>query len=374
MERPLIAIIGDASKTINPDLARRAGRELGAELAKRNCRILVFSSSEGFIEWEAVQGYRSLEKKLPPASIVIRYPPNLHSLFPDETTDDAAFVRRQQSGDWEASIYPSFAEIDGIVLVGGAYTTKIAGLLAMGSKTPIITLAGFGGGARQVWDFLKGDRNSPTTNEDLDLMVRPDWSDSSAARLVDSLMTQMQRKQEEARLTALGDGERHRQRILTRVTILGSGFFLAVLFSLTQLPALSSLSFWFRCLLFISPALAGASGAAIRVLWNNWDRPAVPLDLRPIGMTIALGFWAAGVVSALFLLEQIWVAGSSAGDNTGKFFGLCIAIGLIAGLTLNRVFPKLIEAEVPVQIDFHDKLVRSGRDGRSVQSATSKRG
>jgi len=127
-------------------------------------------------------------------------------------------------------------------------------------------------------------------------------------------------------------------------------------------------------LLFISPALAGASGAAIRVLWNNWDRPAVPLDLRPIGMTIALGFWAAGVVSALFLLEQIWVAGSSAGDNTGKFFGLCIAIGLIAGLTLNRVFPKLIEAEVPVQIDFHDKLVRSGRDGRSVQSATSKRG
>ena len=130
MERPLVAVIGNASKTTNPELATRAGRELGAELAKRNCRILVFSSNQEFIEWEAVQGYMGSAKKVA-GSVEVRYPPNLHSLFPDEKPGDSFFVHRQQSGDWEASIYPSFAEIDGLVLIGGAYTTKIAGLLAM---------------------------------------------------------------------------------------------------------------------------------------------------------------------------------------------------------------------------------------------------
>jgi hypothetical protein len=65
MERPLIAIIGDASKATNPDVAKRAGRELGAELEKKSCRILAFSSSPDFIEWEAVQGYQSNAKKVP---------------------------------------------------------------------------------------------------------------------------------------------------------------------------------------------------------------------------------------------------------------------------------------------------------------------
>jgi hypothetical protein len=353
MERPLIAVIGDATKSSNPAVAKQAGRELGVELARRDCRILVFSSSENFIEWEAVQGYRSSNKKLPAGSIEIRYPPNLHSLFPGEKPDDPAFLRRQQTGDWEASIYPSFAEIDGIVLLGGAYTTKIAGLLAMGSKTPIVTLAGLGGSAYQVWNFLKSDRNSPTTDEDLDLMAKPEWGDSSAFRLVDCLINQIERRQERARQAALGENERHRQRVLTTLAIVGSGCFLTVLFSLTQLPALSSHSFGFRCLLLIAPAVAGASGAAIRVLWDNWSQSAVPLVLRPIGMTIVLGFWAAGVLAAVFLLEQLWVSGNSTNDTAGKFLGAGVTIGLIAGLTLNRVFPKLIQMEVPARFDVH---------------------
>jgi len=261
------------------------------------------------------------------------------------------FVRRQQTGDWEASIYPSFAELDGIVLVGGAYTTRIAGLLAMGSKTPIITLAGFGGGAREVWDFLKGNRNSPTTDDDLDLMAKPEWSNSSATRLVDCLVNQIQRQRERARLAAMSEVERHRRKVLTILALLGSIGFVAVLLALTQLPALNSLSRQLRCLLLIAPAIAGASGAAIRVLWDNWSQDPAPIELRPVGMTIALGFWAAGVAAALFLVEQIWVSGSLTKDMSGKFLGAGILIGLIAGLTLNRVFPKLVQIEVPVKMD-----------------------
>ena len=354
MERPLIAIIGDASKTTNPDLAKRAGRELGAEFGKTNCRILVFSSSPDFIEWEAVLGFQSTAKRVP-GSIEVRYPPHLHSRFSGEKPNDPFFVRRQQGGDWEASIYPSFAEIDGLVLIGGAYTTKIAGLLAMGSKTPVITLAGFGGGAQQVWEYLRGDRNSLLTDEDLNLMASPDWDEGTAGRLGDCLRKQMLRQREMARREALGETERHRRKVLTTLALVGSVAFVVVLLALTRLPAISSLTFWDRCLLFAIPAIAGASGAAIRVLWDNWDQRSTPLDLRPIGMTVALGFWAAGVVSALFLLEQVWVLGALTSGNWGKLFGACVGIGLLAGLTLNRVFPKLIQSKVPVSTDLTEK-------------------
>lgn len=366
MERPLVAILGDSSKTNNPDLAKRASRELGSELAKRNYRIIVFSAMKGFIEWEAVQGYLESAKGIP-GSIQVRYPPNLHSLFPGEKPDDPVFMRRQQTGDWEASIYPAFAEIDGLILVGGAYTVKIFGLLAIGSKTPVITLAGIGGGAQQVWQCLKGDRNSLTNDEDLDLMAIPDWTDSSARRLLDCLMRQMERQKDRATQAALGENERQRRKLLSTLAIIGSAFFIVVLFALTQLPILRSLPFWFRCLLFFVPAVAGASGAAIRVLWDNWDQRSIPLEVRPIAMTIALGFWAAGVVAALFLLEQIWVAGVAAVNDPSKFFGVCVGIGLIAGLTLNRVFPKLIQSDVPLRAHFPDKQAGSAGNTRPAK-------
>ena len=56
-ERPLIAIIRDATKANSPELAKRAAEELGAELANRGCKILVFSSGPDFVEWEVVKGY-----------------------------------------------------------------------------------------------------------------------------------------------------------------------------------------------------------------------------------------------------------------------------------------------------------------------------
>lgn len=359
MERPLIAIIGDAAKTTNPNLAKRAGKELGTELAKRSCRILVFSSSEAYIEWEAVQGYQSSAVKKVDGSIVVRYPPDLHGRFPGEEPGDPVFVRKQQSGDWEASVYPSFATIDGLILIGGASTTKIAGLLAMGSKTPLIALAGLGGGAHQVWKYLEGDRNNSITEDDLNLMASPDWSDGSAAKFMDCLIGQMRRKQEISKQTALGESERHRRKVLTGLALLGSGLFVLVLFGLTQLPAAMQLPFWFRCLLFGIPAVAGASGAAIRVLWDNWDQRSIPLDLRPIGMTVALGFWAGGVVCTLFLLEQMWILKTLTLDDSGKLLGVGVGIGLVAGLTLNKVFPKLIQSEVPVETEFLRKQNRS---------------
>jgi hypothetical protein len=348
MERPLVAVVGDADKSKSPQLAKRAAEDLGAELAKRGCRILVFSSSPAFVEWEVVQGYLGTKAKKEPRSIEVRYPPELDGRFPGEKPDDPLFVRTQQGGDWEASIYPSFAQLDGLVLIGGGYTTKIAGLLALGSRTPMITLGGLGGAAYEVWTYMRGDRNSEASDDDLNLMATQMWNENSAARFVDSLLGQRQRKQEHAKGAALGESEKRRRHVLTVLALVGSSLFVFVLLALVE-SLVSQLPRAFSWMLFGTPAVAGASAAAVRVLWDNWERRAIPLELRPVTMTVALGFWASGVAGVLFVLPQIWVLGNLDVAHAEKLAGFAVPIGLLAGLTLDKVFPKLIKYDVPVE-------------------------
>lgn len=361
MERPLIAVVGDAAKCKDPALARKAAEALGAELAKRSCRILVFSSSKDFVEWELVQGYMRSPAKKEARSVEVRYPPALDGRFPGEQEDDPLFVRMQQGGDWEASIYPSFANVDGVILIGGGYTTKIVGLLALGSKIPLITLGGLGGAAHDVWTYLKGDRNSTASEDDLNLMAAQVWHEKSAARFVDALIGQRQRKLESQKRAALGESERHRRAALTTLALIGSVLLLLVLSALVESwsSRLPRLSLW---MLFATPAIAGASGAAIRVLWDNWTQQPSPLELRPVTMTIALGFWASGVAGMLFLLPQIWVLGTLDPEHLTKLSGFAVPIGLLAGLTLDKVFPRLIKYDVPLDTPSLEKM-RQGSAG-----------
>jgi hypothetical protein len=361
MERPLIAVVGDAHRTKNPELAKRAAEDLGAELAKRGCRILVYSSSPDFVEWEIVQGFLRAKVKKEPRSVEVRYPPELDGRFPGEKPDDPLFVRTQQGGDWEASIYPSFANLDGLVLIGGGYTTKIAGLLALGSKTPLLTLGGMGGAAHEIWLQLKGDKNSTAIDDDLNLMATQTWTEGSAARCVEALLQQRDRKLRLEREAALGESERHRRRALTILAGVGCGLFAAVLLALVE--SLSSQApRWTLWILFGAPALAGGSGSAVRVLWDHWQQPTAPVELRPITMTVALGFWASGVAGALFVLPQIWALGVLDAGRAAKLSGFAVPIGLLAGLTLDKVFPKLLKYDIPV----HSAVAENKRFSKSA--------
>jgi hypothetical protein len=348
MERPLIAIVGDARRTKNLELAKQAATELGAELAKRNCRLLVYSTSPDFIEWEVVVGFLRSKAKKEPRSIEVRYPPELDGRFPGEKPDDPLFVRIQQGGDWEASIYPSFASLDGIILIGGGYTTKIAGLLALGSKTPLLTLGGMGGAAQEIWQQLKADRNSTATDDDLNLMASQVWTESSASRHLDALLGQRMRKLALEREAALGDSETQRRHALTILASVGCGLFVLVLWALVESLS-SQASRWALWILFGAPALAGGSGSAVRVLWDHWQQRSTPLELRPISMTIALGLWASGVAGVLFVLPQIWAQSGLDAGRAAKLSGFAVPIGLLAGLSLDKVFPKLLKYEIPLQ-------------------------
>jgi hypothetical protein len=352
MSRPIIAVIGNPGRSAEPALAQKAAFELGAELARRGCRVRVYSNKQDFAEWHAVQGYLSVSSSKEPASVEVRYPLDLDGRFPGEGEDDPRFLRIQQSGDWELSFYPSFADLDGIVLVAGGYTTKIAGLLAIGSQTPVVTTAGLGGAAREIWEQLGANRNSLATQSDLSVMAAQGWTSNSAARLLDVLAAQMQRKEERQRASLAARSDRDRRRLLQRLALVTCALLAVVLLLLVE--AITGGGLWdpFLAILFFAPALAGASGAAVRVLWDNWQQSSVPFELRPISMTIALGFWASGVAGILFVLPQLWLSEALPDRaHLGKLTGLAAAVGLLAGLALDKVFPKLLKYDVPVNTD-----------------------
>ena len=345
--RPLVAVVGDASKCRNPEEARRACEALGTELAQRGCRIIVFSSSRDYVEWELVKGYLSVPNA-PPGSIEVRYPPDLDGRFDGEKAGDSRFIRTQQSGDWEASLYPAFAQFDGLVLVGGSQTTRIMGLLALGSKTPLVTLGGLGGGAEQVWNYLKSDRHAVASDIELNLMADRQWHDGSAQRLIDALLAQRERRLKAAREAAHDLSQQRRARSLTWFAVVGCLLFLVVLLTMVELLT-GPVSRGALRLLLGAPALAGASASAIRVTYDHWSDPQRELEPRPIVMTMALGFWAAGTVGLLFLLPQMWVLGTLDPGHVGKLSGFAVPIGIIAGLTLDKIFPRLIKVDLPIE-------------------------
>ena len=351
MDRPLIAVIGDSAKCTKADVAKQAGYEVGRELAKLGCRLLVYSSLPQFIECNVVAGYLTSGVKLEDRSIEVRYPPEFHALFTGEKDGDPIFVRTQLAGDWEALLYPSFAELDGLIVIGGGPTAKRAGFLAMGSQTPFLLFAGLGGAAKEVWNYLPMGGTRLVTSDDRNLMASAEWHSESAARFTECLFEQMKRKADAQRDIVLGASERQRKTALTMLAVIGSALFLIVLLTLAYNlpPKVTALSGF---LLFGTPAIAGASGAAVRVLWDNWQQHEVPLELRPILMTVVLGFWASGVAALLFVLPQIWIAGDLQASQYYKLASFAVPVGILAGLTLDRVFPKLLKTEIPINTRF----------------------
>jgi len=104
-------------------------------------------------------------------------------------------------------------------------------------------------------------------------------------------------------------------------------------------------------MLFGSPALAGASGALIRVVYDHWRQGVKPRGLQPAIMTTVLGFWASGVAGALFVLPQVLALNGLQRQQANRLLPFAALIGLLAGLTLEKVFPRLIRVDVPIRAE-----------------------
>ncbi|MGE0471499.1 MAG: hypothetical protein AB7L09_16865 [Nitrospira sp.] len=347
IENPIIAIIGNVTTSI---AAPEAAEVLGRELARAGFHILVYTSGANFLESHIVKGYVA-SRLANRRSVQVRYPLNGQKPeFLEQQTNAEVFDwRPDHSRHWEMSFYQSLNEADGILLMGGGTSTKIAGVVAMGHGIAMLPLAGFGGAAAEVWESLRPGRDLPSADE-ISLMARPGWSDDYAVESIKAIKDQLARKAElvrqrwiEERRREVSIGWHAFSAVLVFVLAVAAG---AVAFAWENIPVVPLIA-----LLFFSPLLAGVAGSTIRLVFDASQGSSLVTTQTTL-TTVALGLIAGGAAGLLFITAQITTAPSTGNGNivspeqARKLVLFGILIGLVAGLTLDAVFRKLISTDV----------------------------
>jgi hypothetical protein len=358
MSKKPIAIIGgvDAKRAdYDPPLKNASdgptsGRALGKALAESEHPIVVFSSSKDFLEAYVVEGYVQ-SGKAKEKSIIMLYPrnkdPKIHGDFAEQSTQPKLFdPRTDVYPRWEASFFQSLPDVEGLVLLGGGHATLVMGLMALANKTPIVSLATFGGSAEEIWAMMTDKLWIET--EDRQEMGRGSWSDDRAPGLVASLGRQLARldelrneKEGVARKRQQGRNQRSNRAVIYGViaaTLTALGVFGS--------PVVFGEKVWLVMYAFCFAAIpicGGMAGAMFYTLRRITAHPA------SIGEAQAHGFWAGLGSAILFFVSQVTshreitslhnaVITGVGGLDILLLFSLMIAF--VAGLTYEAVFGK----------------------------------
>lgn len=352
MPEPTITILGSVDprrevelKLRDPLVARRAAEEIGAELAKKGCRILVScpgTPQAEFAEALVIRGYVSsgLAKR---NSIEVHRPLRFPlAPFPEEATHRQLFqYELKDSDDWAIATFLSHGKSSGMVILGGGQSTLISGMVGVGYRVPILSMAAFGGKAEEIWAVLRSSDHKLATQQELNLMAEPGWSADSAQRCVEALLSQYQRKQE-GRDPALAN-ESKRVTAIAAVSLLA---FVALLAPVAEYSRGQSLGRLLSYALFLVPALAGVVGSLVRIVFE-WAQASKRLAVQsPAAISAALGGVAGGVSGLFFVLAQKIAIGELQAKQAVILLPFVLIVGLVAGLTLDKVFPKLLTLDV----------------------------
>ncbi|WBB67013.1 hypothetical protein [Micromonospora sp. WMMD812] len=339
---PTVAIVGSAEpgRGYDPPLrdtasAAAAAEELGRELAAQQCRIVVYSGDDEFIESAVVHGYVAAGRA-EPGSVQVRGPY-------DATTAGFAEVPRRPelfhvlpdaSSDWEVSFYRSLLAVDAVLLVGGGRSTFIAGLIALSRRVPLAPVAAFGGGAEKAWQRLRSEPGQ-ATEDDL-AATAGEWRPGSARAIVTSLVEQHRRhEQERERLRRESALEARRG---TRSLLVGLGLLLVALAAVPLSYAWEPASWRALAVLAAAPVLAAMCGAIMRSASDgsgNRLRAAV------------LGACAGAVAFLLFVAAQLSTNPEVlSGGGAKRLVFFVLAIGFIAGFGFDAVYAKLRGTDV----------------------------
>ncbi|MET9567146.1 hypothetical protein [Streptomyces tauricus] len=335
-ERPLIAIVGsvDASRTFAPPLTNagtgaQACQDIGRQLALGGYDLAVFSSKPKYIEAAVVAGYAEACTAESPGRVVA-YPPRHRSV--DFTLSEGSHVTvdvvRDTSGEWEVSYYRALLLSDGVLLMGGGQSTRIAGIVALAQQVPVLPVATFGAGAQQVWINLDRVRND---TDDTDIAVLgDDWTERSATRLIACLG-----RQRERRIVRQLEEARSRSIWLSAV----AGWAVAVLCMALAVAGLvtagSARAADARGLSVLvgAPLLASVAGAVIRNSFlpdSSWARASI----RGLGagLVTVLLYVASQLLSVPTLLDEL---------DVRRLLFFTIPLGFSAGFTFDLVFERL---------------------------------
>lgn len=334
---PTVAIVGSAEyrpaydpPVRSPEQAQKAAEELGRELARRGCRIVVFSARERYIEHQVVRGYVSTgHAGLRSVEVHGRFGRDEMDFFEADEHRDVFDVRPGAATDWEAAFYRQLLGVDVVLLLGGGRSTFVAGLIAASRKVPVVPIPIFGGGAEKVWRHLAAEGDEAYLTDSAAL-ARP-WREDSAAGVLDVLLGLHHRYLERISMVEAAGGSRRRRASL------GLLLALALLIATIVTIPLSHLSTpgtaLATAILVLAPLLAATCGAVIR---NAVDGTA------NLMRTAVLGATAGTVTFLLFVAAQLTTSPELLdGSGARRLLFFVIPIAFSAGLTFDAVYRKL---------------------------------
>jgi hypothetical protein len=360
MSDPLIAIVGsiDQRRTdYHPPLrnvarAVEACEQLGRELAGAGYRLLVYSSdATAYVEPAVVRGF-AMSGKAKERSILVRYPQVIGDeaapSFPEQIHFPELFDSDPDGHpNWQVSFYKSLKEVDGIVLLGGASSALITGLVAQTYRIPLVSLAAFGGSAQTVWALSVGTLASEAERR---LMGAQDWQPALAAPIVGVLGAQRARilaeQLEGRKAQALTDRQERKKAAAVAGTFLAAVLLMTLgMFPTTNNPA--AFAFFF----FGTPLLAGAAGGLSRNLSDLYL--GLPLNAaHKSSLAFALGMLAGFLAALLFVLAQsasnpeLLTLSQPVLKGLRALLPFGLIVAFIAGLTLDTVFARLQQTKV----------------------------
>jgi hypothetical protein len=336
-ERPLIAVVGsvDGTREFAPPLqniaqGREACRQLGRALAQAHCDLAVFSSKEKYIEAEVVRGYAEACGEGGQGRVVA-YPPRHRSVdfrLPEGSAVTIEVVR-DTSGEWEVSYYRTLMACGGVLMVGGGQSTRVAGIVALAQRIPVVPVAAFGGGAGQVWINLDKVRND-TDDADIALLGQ-EWSPTVAPELVACLVRQRARRAEHERAVA--------QSRTAAAWSAAAGWIVAVVCMAAAVAGLVTAgpagvaTSADLAVLVCAPLLASVAGSVIRNSFET-DSRWVLACIRGLGagLVTVLLYVASQLLSVPTLMDRL---------DVRRLLFIMIPLGFAAGFTFDLVFERL---------------------------------
>ncbi len=319
------------------DAALDAAEQLGHELARQGCSIVVHSGDAAFIEGAVVRGYVASGLARPKSvQVRPRYGRADDLGFPELATHREVFdTVPEATTDWEVTYYRSLLAADGVIVIGGGRSTFVAGLLALSRRCALVAVAGFGGAAEKVWQRLSKEPNW-ATEDDVARMAEP-WRDGLAADLVGALVGQHRRAED--------DVERGQTAARSAARKLTTGLLSAAVLLVCAVAAIP-LSYSLAqgttgsvALLVAAPLLAATCGAVVRGALDgrsDWLRTGV-LGAAAGTMTFLL-FVAAQLAAVPDLLDS--------GGGVSRLLYFVIPLAFVAGLTFDAVYHKLRAQDV----------------------------
>jgi hypothetical protein len=356
-----IAIIGSVNRGDNQTqaAARAAAYQLGAALARKDQRIVVYSDEPRFLEVEVVHGYMD-GGSAAEGSIEVRYPEKLDDKgkpepppFNSHFNNPRFLFLPDKSRDWEVSYYTSLEDVRGILLLQGGRSALVAGVIGLGYRKPIVACSGFGGAAIEVLNMAL-ERNLLVAGEKALLQSNPGASDIKkwADACVDLFEVQSNRLAQQRASELLAAKSLKRQ--LNQHTFAALAAFVIAL-SLWVLnwdnrghvsPSVVA------AFLLASSALAGAAGAMLWIILPYLKgRP--PAGVGNLWGTWGLGLLAGLITAALFVLGQdhvfpdlnSYMKGPEIEEIKAGFLAKLIPASmissLVSGITLDRAIARL---------------------------------